>query len=299
MTCANSSIVRGDLYVVTALALFGTYPLFLRLWPDIPAAAFLFAFQVVGAIALAPHALKNGFVFSRRQVLILVLFALSALLNDLCYFYAYRLTTIGNAALAHQLVSFFLIFLAPRLLNERTHGSELVALFISFAGIALIYAEDILINKSESILGITLGILSAFFYALVIIGYRYVGKTRMPLVSVNFWRFVIGTVLLIPLIVSEGGAGMSGSSLFPLVVFGLFFAVLATSIHAHGLGLTRPLRSSILGKTEPVFAMLYAGLFLSEVPSITTLVGGVFIIGSSIWLTLQTDSQREDETISN
>ena len=66
MIQTNSSIMRGDFYVIAALALFGTYPLFLRLWPDIPAAAFLFAFQVVGAIALAPRALTNGFVFSRK-----------------------------------------------------------------------------------------------------------------------------------------------------------------------------------------------------------------------------------------
>jgi drug/metabolite transporter (DMT)-like permease len=136
-------------------------------------------------------------------------------------------------------------------------------------------------------MGITLGLLSAFFYALVIISYRHFGKTNVPVVSVNFWRYVAGTIFLVPFIMFEESLVLTGDSLLPLMAFGLFFAVLATNIHAYGLGLTKSLRSSVLGKTEPVFAILYAALFLNEIPSVITLIGGLLIVGSSVWLAMQ------------
>jgi drug/metabolite transporter (DMT)-like permease len=44
---------------------------------------------------------------------------------------------------------------------------------------------------------------------------------------------------------------------------------------------------SIIGKSEPVFVIIYSFLLLGSVPTTLALVGGVLIMGSSVWLALQ------------
>ena len=79
-----------------------------------------------------------------------------------------------------------------------------------------------------------------------------------------------------------------------LVAFGILFAVIASGIHNLGISRTRSLHASILGKSEPVFAIIYAWIFLSEGPSMRTVIAGVLIIGASTWLALRAHKEKSE-----
>ena len=275
---------KGDLLILGAMLIFGSYALFLRFLPGIPTISFLFSFQVVGAISFFLLSLKRELRISRRDLLLLLGLAVVAVGNDLTYFQAFRFTTIANAALSHQMVSVFLIFLAPYLLKEKINKNEWIALIISLLGILIIYWNGLGFRSANDLLGISLGLLSAIFRSLLIIFYRLISQRGLKLSIINFWRYLVSIILLLPFIFLSGAFNAMYQSIIPLLLFGFIFAVLASGIHTWGIIQTRSLHASILGKSEPVIAVIYGVILLNEIPSPQVIIGGLLIIGAGVWL---------------
>lgn len=289
--------ISGDISVLIAMAMFGSYSLFLRLYPQISPLAFLGAFQMVGMVSFFIIARLQGMPrLTKRDYLLLAALAVVATLNDLCYFFAFTTTSVANAAVAHQSVSIFLLILAPLLLRERTRKEEWVALLISLAGIAILYSNQLGVNGDRPHLtGITLGVISGLFYALLIVLYRTIPDANkgITISVVNFWRYAMSSVLLIPFLSLMKLGELRGLDAIPLIGFGLAFAVIASGIHNYGISKTRSLHVSILGKSEPIFAIVYALLILHELPTIQAVIGGTLIVGSSLWLTLKKEEEHK------
>jgi drug/metabolite transporter (DMT)-like permease len=277
--------LRGDVIITIAMLMFGSYALFFNLLPNIPIISFLFIMQVVGMVAFFFIAIRQGFPkVTSKGWWVLMALAIVATGNDLTYFYALRLTSVANATVAHQFVSIFLLFLGPLLLHEQTKKNEWVALAVSLLGIVVIFCNGFTIGASD-VWGIVLGLVSALCYAFLIVIFRYLPKKMGYTTSfMNFWRYTFSTILLLPAIPFFGGFHVIYQNIWVLAGFGLLFAVIASGIHNFGISQTRPLHVSIIGKSEPVIATVYALLFLGQVPTTATIIGGVLIIGASAWL---------------
>ncbi|MEK9183026.1 MAG: EamA family transporter [Patescibacteria group bacterium] len=281
----------GDLLVLVAMAIFGSYSLFLRLCPQISPLTFLGIFQVVGMISFFIIARLQGMPrLTKRDYILLATLAVTATMNDLCYFFAFTMTSVANAAVAHQSVSIFLLILAPLLLRERTRKDEWVALVVSLAGIVALYSNQLGTSGEKShLVGITLGVISGLFYAFLIVLYRTIlnPDRGITISAVNFWRYAMSTVLLLAVTPWMKLGELQSSDVIPLIGFGLAFAVVASGIHNYGISKTRSLHVSILGKSEPVFAIVYAFLILREPLTTQVVIGGTLIVGSSLWLALK------------
>ncbi|HEU0051413.1 MAG TPA: EamA family transporter, partial [Patescibacteria group bacterium] len=255
----TSWMPSGDALVLVAMAMFGSYPLFLRLCPQISPLTFLGAFQVVGMASFFIIARRQGMPrLEKRDYALLVGLAVAATLNDLCYFFAFTKTSVANAAVAHQSVSIFLLVLAPLLLRERTRKEEWLAFIISLVGLAVLYSKQLGTKDDRPhFVGITLGVVSGLCYAFLIVLYRVIpDRARGITISVtNFWRYAMSSILLIPFMPLMKLSGLHRLDALSLISFGLAFAVIASGIHNYGINRTRALHVSILGKSEPVFAI--------------------------------------------
>ena len=279
-------IFTGDILILLTTAIFGSYPLFFRLYPGIHPLTFVFAFQIVGAAAFLIMA-GGGFPrLIRKDWALLLTLAIVAIANDILYFTAIQLTTVANAAVSHQSVSIFLIFLAPLLLKEKTQRDEWIALTVSILGIFVLYRGGLGFDAMQDFIGLSAGILSGLFLALLIILYRVIpDKERgLNIRIVNFWRYSMSAVILLPFTPLMGVTTLNTVSIAPLVAFGVLFAVIASGIDTFALNITRALHASILKKSEPVFAIIYAFFILNEYPTLEVVVGGALIIGPGIWL---------------
>ena len=286
----TSSVLSGDALILFTMAIFASSPLFFRFNPNIPVALFLAAFQIVGALCFFFIAKYQGIpTLSRYEYILLGTLALAAVLNDLCYFFALRLTSVANAAVGHQSVSLFLLVLSPIFLKEKTTRAEWLVLVVSIVGIVLLYSDGLEgATGDDHLLGITLAVISGFFYASIIILYRIIPAHNRTLTIpvINFWRYTISCILLLPFINVVTFHTVGSTDIVTLVLFGFIFAVIASGIHNHAISMTRSLHVSILGKSEPVFAVIYSMVFLHETPKVSAVVGGAFIIIPSLWLML-------------
>lgn len=282
----TAKTVKGDFFIFSAMLLFGSSALFLRFLPKIPTITFLFAMQFVGVIVffVVVKTSKERHEISRKEWLLFLALAAVAVLNDFTYFSAFRLTTVANAAFSHQMVSVLLLLFAPWLLKERTEKKEAGALAVAVAGLALLYGGGIALSGRNHFLGISLGLLSAIFYALLIVLYRRLPARGFSVSFVNMWRYALSSLALLPFALTSSRFALNYKNILLLAGFGILFAAIATALHTFGISKTRALHAAIIGQSEPVIASIYAFIFLREAPGVYTLIGGALIIGAGIWL---------------
>lgn len=285
--------LSGDTLVFISMLIFGSYALFLKFYENIiPVFMFLFAMQAVGAVGFFFLAQKKKLVSVFRENFLLFLALVAVTLgNDWSYFVAIRLTSAANAAFSHQMVSAFLLFFAPLFLSEKTTKKEWRALIVSFFGLGVLYAPGFALQSAQDIWGISLGLLSAVLYALLIVSYRKLNKERgVGISEINFWRFSVSTIIMLPFVIRFGGIGIAQENIFVLAAFGLLFAVIASGMHNFAIARTRSLHVSIIGKSEPIIMVFYAFLLLNQIPTTAVFIGGALILGSSVWLAFQKES---------
>lgn len=267
----------GAVLIIVAMMMFGFYGVALR---GIQASALtvLFFNQVFGTIALFFVVVKQkGFKIQGFGLFITGL-TIAAVLNDFMYFNALKLTTIANAVLTHYTAPIFVAILAPFFLSEKLTRKTLLALGCSFLGLVLILSTSSL-TWNTNLAGILAGLASGFFYAVIIIAYKK-ATVNLSVYTINFYRYLLSTFLLLPFVFATGPT-LSLGLLGKLALFALSFAVVAATLHIEGIKRVKAQHAGIFGYVEPLSAVLYGIFLLSELPSLLTVVGGLLILGST------------------
>lgn len=270
----------GPMLIVFALAIFASFGIFVR---NVQASqqVILFFFNLVGAVFLFFVLLHKGGFEAKKLLLMLAVLAVAAILNDFLYFTAFRATTIANSILTHYTMPIFVSVLAPFMLKEKLERITGIAIAISFLGLFIMLYSS---GFETNLVGIAAGTGSGLFYALIIILYKKITRD-LSIYTANFYRFLISTVILAPFALIEG---VSISAL-PLLIFGgLLYYVFAASLHTEGIKRVKAQSAGVIGYVEPVFGVIYAFFFLSEVPSVLALAGGFLIILSGYLILTRT-----------
>lgn len=291
-----------DFGILTSMLIFGFYAIFLKLNPLISPLIFLWAFQFVGMVGYTLVCIIEGLLGKkdiapeRHHFWLLLALAVVALTNDLSLFAGLRLSP-ANAAVAHQMVSVFLVFFSPWLLHEPVRRSEWRAIGLSLFGILIMFANELRLGSSADFWGLTLGLISAPFYGLLIICYRKLRETGMSLTTVNTARYWLSTFLLLPIVlIAAPFTSLRPGDVQVLGWFGFTFAIVASTIHNFSISRARTLHASIIGKTEPAIVIFWAYLILGERPTGMQLVGGAIVVGASLWLAFVKEKETEEES---
>lgn len=190
------------------------------------------------------------------------------------YFYALKLSNVALGVLSLYTFPVITALLEPVFLKTKFNPIYLLLGFMVLLGLYILTPE--LNLESTHLKGILCGVLSALCYAIRILILKkkvanYHGSMLM------FYQTVIITLLLLPTLFFLDISGFT--SQFPYL---LLLALLTTAI-GHSLML-RSLRffsastATIISSLQPIFGIVLAFLFLSEIPTLKTYIGGAFIL---------------------
>lgn len=202
----------------------------------------------------------------------------ASLINTFSYFLAFKHTTIANAVLTHYTAPVIVAFLAPLFLRERVTRPIIISIIIASAGL-WIMLNGFSFNEGDA-LGITAGIASGFAYAAVIILIRVYTQSFNPVVLAFFSNSVIA-ILLAPFV-----REFPVNALWSFLVMGIVHSTIAPILYFKGLRYFSAGRTAVLGYIEPVIAIIFGIIFLSELPGKGSIIGGLLIIFSG-YLTLR------------
>lgn len=217
-------------------------------------------------------------------------------INWMAFFYSIRLTSVANAVLITYTAPIYVALLAPLFLKERLEKVTVVSLVISLAGAVLIAFPSILGFGGQDVPGIIWAFVSSLTYAILVILSKPL-TAKISVLAIIFYEELTCTAVLSPALFFFD-TPIDGSTMFLLLVLGVFQTALAAALYLSGLRVVKAQQVGIFTYLDPASAVVFAALFLGEIPTASTLIGGLLIIASGLLLVIVTRERMETEVVS-
>lgn len=264
--------ITASTCILLAIFLWSSLGVFVRL-AKAPAHVIMFysvlAALIVQGVILSRKSYRKEFP-DLKNLKYPILIGIVSLLNTFTYFLAFKYTTIANAALTHYTAPVIVAFLAPIFLNEKITKKIIVVIIVASTGLWLMLNGFTLEENHTA--GIISGIISGFLYAVGIIMLRKHSLNFHPLVLTFISNLVIA--LLLAPFVKEFPA----NTLWILILMGIVHSTIAPVLYFKGLQTISANKAAVLGYMEPVMAIIFSVILLSEKPGPNTIIGGLLII---------------------
>ena len=299
-TSTKTSHRHGVISVLVALpfvSLTGLFGKFLTFSPLlIVQGRTVFAF---GALLLALFFLRKNICFSDlREWLWLALSGSILGIHWIAFFQAIQVSTVAIGLLSFASYPLFTTLLEPLFFRESLRVRNVFAALIVICGLALMAtstSDDSNTIISGSVFqGILWGLMAGFGFAvLTLLNRGHVRKHSALLITC--WQNGFAALVLLPWSLSESWI-LSGKELGLLFLLGVVCTVGGHTLLINGLRHVRAQVASLLiAGLEPVFAILFALFLLGEVPSLQTLLGGVLIISTTVFIIYGTEQKEITE----
>ena len=296
----------GLMLALLSAATFGTSGIFARSLLDAGwTAGSAVAVRVgVGALLLAVPAIvamRGRWAALRRSMGAVGLFGLLAIAAaQVGYFNAVQRLPIGVALLLEYSGILLVVLWMWAVHGQRPARLTVAGAVTALAGLALVL--DLTGDASFDPIGVMWGLIAAVGLA----GYFVLSARvdpELPSIALASGGMAVGAALLftlgavgvLPMTFTFGEVALAGFQVSWLVPIAGLAVVAATIAYVSGIGAARLLGaslSSFVGLTEVLFAVLFAWLFLAELPTVLQLAGGVLIIGGIVLVRLGMDRKQ-------
>lgn len=274
MNLAKRSMIELHIAVI----LFGVSGLFGKLIPLDPV-QIVFGRSVIGALALlvalgVKGQLSKIFVSGQWGVNI----ALGALLcaHWITFFKAIQVSSVAIGLLAFASFPVFVTLLEPLLFKERWRKIDFLTMIAVVFGLYLVVPDAG--NESHIIEGLAWGVFSAFLYSILSMTNRFRIRQTESMALVFLQN--IGAAVTAALIMPFSGLPDIVEQLPLFLALGLLCTTLPLAIMMNSLKVLKTQLVSLVICLEPLYGILLAALLLSEIPSASTIIGGVVIMGA-------------------
>lgn len=236
---------------------------------------------IVSSIALLLIIISQKTILPKKEYLLrfvqlgFVLFANHITLN-----YGIRTITAGETTLIVSTSQIFQVLLAYLFLKENISGRFLIGLLFCFLGVSIIaFQKSIGVSFN---LGVVLVLIAAVTNAAFFVLQKPLLKKYRPLEVVSYSTWIT-TLFLLPLggsaIKSLSMAGLS--SIFSVVYIGIV-SVIAHICWSKVLSKIDASKAAIFLYTVPVMTIVIGFLWLRELPSLISCLGGAIILGGVV-----------------
>lgn len=283
LTSTPGAASRRSGYALVAVAAmgWGTWPFILRHAP-MPAALQSTVLMVMVTVCSLPVMLRDRVRARARPAhwLGMAWFGVSDALNVSLFFAAYQRTSVAIAVLTHYLAPIFVAMAAPLIVGERMRSRTLIAVGVSFAGLALLlepWRGDL---TSGDLVGAGLGAASAVFYASNVLTNKRLAHVFSGSEQLFYHGFV--AVPLLWIMVPAGALAATPPGALGVVLIGaLGPGVLGGLSFMWGLRRVAASHASVLTLLEPFVAVLAAALLLDQRLGPVPVFGGALILAGA------------------
>jgi len=272
------------LKVHIAVIFFGVSGLFGK-WIDLPPALItcgrcVFAFATLFFIILfskerfALRQTGHYFVFAGLGVLLA--------LHWWAFFYSIQIATVAVGLLTFSTFPVFTVFLETLFFREKIKWTDIVAALATFGGIA--WMIPIFDLNDSTTTGAMFGTLSGLTFAMLqILNRKYVQIYSGKLIT--FYQTGVAALVLLPL-ASSTASNFTMPDILMLIVLGVLCTAAAHSLFISGLHSVKVRTASIIAGLEPVYGIVFAMIFLFEIPSWKEIFGGMIILSAAVYVSI-------------
>ncbi|KAA5827973.1 EamA family transporter [Algibacter amylolyticus] len=239
-------------------------------WRSALGAVFLFMFCKLKKVDLK--------IQSKKDFTTILISAVFLGAHWITYFYALKLSNVALGMLSLFTFPVITALIEPFFTKTKLNPIHILLALMVLLGIYIL-APDFNFESTQ-IKGILCGLLSALFYAIRNLmlkkpASKYNGMTLM------MYQTLFLTLILLPVLFIKDNSNITTQ--YPYVIL---LALVTTAI-GHSLLIScfkhfSISTASIIGSSQPIFGIIIAFLFLNEIPTLNTFIGGALIIGTVV-----------------
>lgn len=223
--------------------------------------------------------------------------AFGIVLNNLCYFKSIELITLSAASIIIYTAPYMVTIMSVLIFKERLTWQKVSALVIAFSGCVM--TIGIIDNDNISLIGIVLGLFSAFGYALYSIFGRIALQKYHPL-TVTAYTFLVAGIALIPFsnignmftIMAQDSTGLRN-----VLILGICITIIPFVSYTKGLKDIEPSKASIIAFVEPLTASVAGIIVFGEMLTRLKVFGIILIFLSLIILNINSNNMLNNSDI--
>lgn len=280
---------EGLLSVHAAVLIFGLTALFSKLISlnavEITLLRSVFA---IGAIGLYIRYQKESLLLRRpRDYFIALLLGFFLATHWVTYFHAMQISSVAIGIIALYTYPVLTVFIEPFFHGQKPHIKDIVSALVVLFGIYLLVPEFSVNNETTQ--GVLWGVLSALLFTLrnIIHGRHF---SSYPARHGLFYQTITVVILLLPF-AGDVIPDVSQTQWLQLLILGVFFTALPHTLFANSLLHLKAKTASLVGCMQVVYGAVFAAIFLAEMPSWSTVAGGLIVISAAAYETVSSSKQ--------
>lgn len=271
--------------MILAMLIFGTIGIFVRYIP-LPSSVIAVGRGIIGTAFLFLFIKGKGIPISwpdiRQNLLLLCLSGAALCGNWTFLFEAYRYTSIATATLCYYMAPIIVILVSPIFLKEKLTARKLLCVLTALAGMVLVsgIGQE---GGSANMTGVFFGLCAACCYASIVI----FNKKIKPMAAYDktIVQLGLGALLLMPyVLLTENVAALDASpfSLAMFLVVGIVHTGFAYVFYFGSMHSLKAQTIALFSYLDPIFAILLSAVVLGEPLGMTSIIGAVLVLGSTL-----------------
>ncbi|MBO7148965.1 MAG: EamA family transporter [Clostridia bacterium] len=278
--------------IIVSMVIFGTLAPFVRS-VAISSQALALCRALFATVLIGGFLLLTKQKIALREIgkeLVLLLISGAAMgINWILLFEAYKYTTVSVATLSYYFAPVIVTLICPILFKERLTAKKLVCFVFSTLGLVLVIGVGDLASGNIDMRGVLFGLGAAMFYASVVILNKLIKKVAG--LHRTFLQFIGAIIVLLPYVLFTGGisfASLDTKGYICLAVLGIVHTGIAYCLYFSSLKELEGQKAAILSYIDPLVAVIVSVTVLAEPLSVTQAVGGVLILGFTLYNEIST-----------
>ena len=210
-------------------------------------------------------------------------------LNWVALFEAYRQLNVSLATLIYYVGPILVLLFSPLLFREKLNSRKITS--VVFVAVGLVCISGSIALRGMSMRGLLTAVVSALFYAAVIIFNKRITNTG-GLQTAALELDIAFVIVLIYMMLTVGLPHPAVSDIPWIAVIGLVNTGLAYLLYFSGLQKLPAQSAALISYVDPVSALVFSALFLHETMTPVQILGAVLIIGGAVFGELKSRNQN-------
>ena len=292
-------IMNPKLMLALSMAVFGTLGLFVRNISISSGKLALYrailAVMLLGGY-LAVTRQKIPFREIRKEIPLLLLSGIAMGFNWILLFEAYKYTTVSVATLSYYFAPVIVTVVCPILFKEKMTAKQWICFGMSTLGIILITGIGDPASGSNHLLGIAFGLGAACLYATVVLLNKFIKGVEG--LHRTFLQFMAAILVLVPYVALTSGitlSSLTSTGWVCLLIVGIVHTGITYCLYFSSLKELPGQEAAILSYIDPLVAVLVSVLILGESLSLPQVLGGLLILGFTLWNEVSPTKKRKEQ----
>ena len=201
------------------------------------------------------------------------------------FFQSIQVSTVAIGTITFSTFPLFLTFLEPLIFHERLRKQSIASAVVLFIGVLITIPEFSMANHTT--IGIIWGMISSFTYAVLTRANRYFSARYAARTICLYEQGSAAIVLLPALFLVE--ASWRIQDIAGVAFVGFICTAFAHSLYISAQKSVRAQTAGIVSGMETVYGIVYALLFLGEIPSVRELIGGAVILSVAMYSSIKSE----------